>query len=28
MKRDSQTGVLLNVPAERLYGWLGSVGVG
>lgn len=28
MKRDSQTGVLLNVPAEQLHGWLGSVGVG
>jgi hypothetical protein len=28
MKRDSQTGVLLNVPAEQLHGWLGAVGVG
>jgi predicted transcriptional regulator of viral defense system len=28
MKRDSQTGLLLNVPAEQLHGWLGAVGVG
>jgi predicted transcriptional regulator of viral defense system len=28
MKRDSQTGVLLNVPAEQLHGWFGAVGVG
>jgi predicted transcriptional regulator of viral defense system len=26
--RDPQTGVLLNVPAEQVYGWLGAVGVG
>jgi len=28
MKRDPQTGVLLNVPAEQVYGWLGAVGLG
>jgi predicted transcriptional regulator of viral defense system len=28
MRRDPQTGVLLNVPAEQLHGWLGAVGVG
>ena len=28
MKRDSRTGVLLNVPAEHLNGWLGAVGLG
>ena len=28
MKRDPQTGVLLNVPAEQLRGWLGVVVVG
>jgi len=28
MKRDQQTGLLLNVPTEQLHGWLGAVGVG
>jgi predicted transcriptional regulator of viral defense system len=28
MKRDPQTGVLLNVPTEQLHGWLGAVGLG
>ncbi|MFI4990974.1 MAG: hypothetical protein ACHQHO_08715 [Solirubrobacterales bacterium] len=28
MTRDPQTGVLLNVPAEQLHGWLGAVGIG
>ncbi|HEY7934039.1 MAG TPA: hypothetical protein VID48_09450 [Solirubrobacteraceae bacterium] len=28
MKRDQQTGVLLNVPAAHLHGWLGAVGAG
>jgi predicted transcriptional regulator of viral defense system len=28
MKRDQQTGVLLNVPAEHLHGWLGAMGLG
>jgi hypothetical protein len=28
MKRDPQTGVLLNVPAEQVYGWLDAVGLG
>jgi predicted transcriptional regulator of viral defense system len=27
-KRDPQTGVLLNIPAEQPHGWLGAVGVG
>jgi predicted transcriptional regulator of viral defense system len=28
MKRDPRTGVLLNVPAEQLHGWLGAAGLG
>ena len=28
MKRDPRTGVLLNIPAEHLHGWLGAVGLG
>jgi predicted transcriptional regulator of viral defense system len=28
MTRDPRTGVLLNIPAEHLQGWLGAVGVG
>jgi len=28
MRRDPRTGVLLNVPAEHLDGWLGAAGLG